>query len=156
MIQTSLAKRIALIAAGGLVLCSLGLLVVQRNDCHYWFVSRARLCELFVSNFCSTCRIVRRHQGGDPGKGQEKPSPVVLGLEEIRFHARIRFRPPDRIHNTISLRLFPWDGRQKDGRRCPFDTAIDLRLRPVQGTDEIINNAIHECWLDACDCRHSV
>ena len=30
-----------------------------------------------------------------------------------------------------------------------LDNAIDLRLRPVQGTGEIINNGIHECWLTA-------
>jgi hypothetical protein len=38
------------------------------------------------------------------------------------FHARIGPRPPDRIHNTISLRRFPWDGQQKDGRRFPSMT----------------------------------
>jgi hypothetical protein len=60
-----------------------------------------------LSAICSTCRIVRRYQGGEPGDGQAEPSPVVLGLEEIRFHARIGPRLLDRIHNTIALRLFP-------------------------------------------------
>jgi hypothetical protein len=68
---------------------------------------------------------------------------LIIVLDTLAANARTGPRPPDRIHNTISLRLFPWDGQQKDGRRY---NAIDLRLRPVS---EIINNGIHECWLDA-------
>ena len=105
-----------------LIVIDRDLLVVQRNDCHYWFVSRARLYELCISVFYSAYWIGRRYQSGQPGEGQAEPSPVVVGLEETRFHARIGPRPPDRIHNTISLRRFPWDGQQKDGRRFPSMT----------------------------------
>jgi hypothetical protein len=35
------------------------------------------------------------------------------------------------------------------GSQSTWSDAIDLRLRPVRGMGKIINNGIHDCWLDA-------
>ena len=57
----------------------------------------------------------------------------------------------------LSIRKAEMGRTAKGWSPFSFDDAIDLRPRPVQGMGEIINNGIHECWLDAwVDCRHSV
>ena len=33
---------------------------------------------------------------------------LIIVLDTLAANARTGPRPPDRIHNTISLRLFPW------------------------------------------------
>jgi protein-L-isoaspartate O-methyltransferase len=64
--------------------------------------------------------------------------------EHAPFDKVIVAAAPDLIPPPmINQLMFHWTD---SNRHCPFDNAIDLWLRPV---GEIINNGIHECWLDA-------